>query len=163
MTKLPKYCSRNANRTRNNYIRFVRGTFSTYLTGEPWSEEFMKQYADALKGIKRSKNFPDSFWKRVDKSKGKNGCWPWMKYCDREGYGRVSVPIAIARYERGDNYLTHRYAWELTHGKIPKGKHVLHHCDNPPCCNPAHLWLGTHQDNMDDRQKKGRWKDHWNM
>ena len=49
-----------------------------------------------------------------------------------------------------------RAAWILSNGAIPNRKHVLHRCDNPPCINPAHLFLGTHQDNMDDMARKNR-------
>jgi hypothetical protein len=58
--------------------------------------------------------------------------------------------------------LAHRVAWLLTHGSLPLWTDagtslcVLHRCDNPPCCNPDHLWLGTHQDNMDDMRRKAR-------
>jgi hypothetical protein len=53
---------------------------------------------------------------------------------------------------------SHRAAWKLTHGPIPDGLQVLHRCDNPPCCNPAHLFLGTQQDNIADMHKKGRYR-----
>lgn len=51
---------------------------------------------------------------------------------------------------------SHRAAWELTHGPVPDGLFVLHRCDNPPCCNPAHLFLGTRGDNNRDARAKGR-------
>ncbi len=154
MSRLPKYCSRNKNQLGNKYVRFKKGKFSTYLTDKPDSEEFMRQYANALKGIKRPRwRIVDNFWTYVDK-RGPTDCWPWTRQIDREGYGRA---------QSKDDVLAHRHAWKLSKGPIPKGLHVLHRCDNPACCNPKHLWIGTHQDNMNDRQKKGRWKDHWNM
>ena len=58
---------------------------------------------------------------------------------------------------KGKNVLTHRFAYEATHGEgSAKGKVVRHTCDNPPCCNPKHLILGTHKDNMHDKIKRGR-------
>ncbi len=87
------------------------------------------------------------FWQKVDVSKP-NGCWPYTGFKKWDGYGWV---------RRGEkNIAAHRYAWILTHGEPAEGLHVLHDCDNPPCCNPAHLFLGTHQDNMDDKVAKGR-------
>jgi hypothetical protein len=86
------------------------------------------------------------FWGKVDKS---GDCWVWTGFMNGAGYGLYDP---IGRQRR----LTHRYSWELHNGSIPKGMHVLHRCDNPPCVNPDHLWLGTHQQNMEDKAKKGR-------
>ena len=74
-------------------------------------------------------------------------CWEWTGPKERKGYGRFDVhrrPI-----------LAHRFAWWATHGAIPD-LFVLHRCDNPPCCNPEHLFLGTYADNNADRVAKGR-------
>lgn len=77
-----------------------------------------------------------------------SGCILWMRYRNAKGYGSVGVA--------GEPKQAHRIAYELFVGPIPPGLHVCHRCDNPPCCNPAHLFVGTNQDNMDDRVKKGR-------
>jgi hypothetical protein len=87
----------------------------------------------------------DTFWTRIDKS-GK--CWVWQGARCSKGYGSLGFKRKIVS--------AHRLAYELTHGPIPTGMHVLHHCDNPPCCNPDHLWLGTNADNVADRHRKGR-------
>lgn len=76
-----------------------------------------------------------------------NNCIVWVGY-RVNGYGRVMV--------RGKVWWTHRYAWTLTNGPILDGLDVLHRCDNPPCCNPNHLFLGTQADNNIDRDLKGR-------
>lgn len=90
----------------------------------------------------------ERFWGRVDRSGGPDACWEWTKGRHRQGYGKIKVDRR--------HLFAHRVAWELTHGTIPDGLLVLHKCDNPPCCNPAHLFLGTHQDNSDDMIAKGR-------
>lgn len=87
------------------------------------------------------------FWSRVDRSGGERSCWPWIGYRDKWGYG------GFTRFRK---LLAHRVAWTIANGPIPDDMLVLHHCDNPPCCNPGHLFVGTHQDNMDDMAKKGR-------
>lgn len=81
------------------------------------------------------------------------GCWEWTGTKDKHGYGRVRVDQRKAR--------AHRVAWEAFKGEIPAGLHVLHRCDNPGCVNPEHLFLGTHGDNMRDREAKGR-GNRWN-
>ncbi len=85
------------------------------------------------------------FWENVQKT---NGCWIWTSGTVAYGYGNLCINGKMQR--------THRYSWELHNGPIPDGLFVLHKCDNPLCVNPAHLFLGTHQDNMDDKMSKGR-------
>lgn len=75
-------------------------------------------------------------------------CILWQKCRNRKGYGQVR--------RNGKTYLAHRWAWEQVNGPIPDGLCVLHHCDNPPCVNQEHLFLGTATDNNADRDQKGR-------
>ena len=83
----------------------------------------------------------DRFWPKIDRSGGPSACWPWIGARNRRGYGRISVG--------GKNQLAHRVAYSLVVG-TPEGTMILHSCDNPPCCNPAHLRSGTAGDNTDD-------------
>jgi hypothetical protein len=102
------------------------------------------------------------FWAKVDA----NGeCWEWQGATDRRGYGQIGI--------NGKLQIATHAAWELVAGPLPKGLWVLHTCDNPACVRNddegtyevngilhprrGHLWLGTHQDNMDDMVAKGRW------
>lgn len=80
------------------------------------------------------------------------GCWDWSATKDARGYGRVM------RHENGRNIClhAHRISYELFVGAIPEGMCVLHHCDNPSCTNPAHLFLGTRADNNRDMREKHR-------
>jgi hypothetical protein len=78
-----------------------------------------------------------------------NGCRTWMALRDEKGYGVIG-------YGRGRWRRSHRIAWELAAGPIPTGMHVLHRCDNPPCCAVEHLFLGTNKDNVADKMSKGR-------
>ena len=80
-----------------------------------------------------------------------SGCWLWTGPVCRAGYGK------IGRGRRNEGTAkTHRVAWELFIGAIPKDTNVLHKCDVPCCVNPNHLWLGSHADNVADKIKKGR-------
>lgn len=91
----------------------------------------------------------ERLWSRADRSGGPDACWPWLGYRMARGYGRVG-----ANGKRAQS--THRVVWEALNGPIPAGLCVLHSCDNPPCVNPAHLWLGSFADNNRDRAAKGR-------
>jgi hypothetical protein len=79
---------------------------------------------------------------------GPDDCWPWTGQIGENGYGKVK--------NSPEHVQAHRLAWAVHHGTIPKGLFVLHRCDNPPCCNPRHLFLGTHLDNMRDMREKQR-------
>ena len=77
-----------------------------------------------------------------------SGCWEWQGHRNKDGYGTIWKGTSMA--------LTHRALWEEVNGPIPEGLLVLHTCDNPPCCNPEHLFLGTQADNNADMVAKGR-------
>lgn len=89
---------------------------------------------------------PVAFESHIDRSGGPTACHEYQGLLDREGYGRYGSTSAPA----------HRVEWTLKHGPIPTGLFVLHHCDNPPCCNDRHLFLGTQLDNGRDKARKGR-------
>lgn len=93
----------------------------------------------------------DRFWSKVNK----NGpliidtpCWEWTASCDHSGYGQLTVKCRCKK--------SHRVAYEALIGPIPTGVLACHKCDNPKCCNPAHIFLGTDMDNKLDSMKKGR-------
>lgn len=81
------------------------------------------------------------------------GCWEWQGY-KRNGYGRITTGSRTDGTRRTSS--THRVSYELEYGEIPEGMEVCHKCDNPSCINPKHLFLGTRQDNVNDREAKGR-------
>ena len=89
------------------------------------------------------------FWSKVKRG-APDECWEWQASRKPKGYGQLFINYHSAH--------AHRMAYQLTYGAIPDGMFVCHACDNPPCCNPAHLWLGTHRDNSADMVRKGRQK-----
>ncbi len=99
--------------------------------------------------MNRKKNKPEDVWKRID-IKSEDECWEWQGSLVNKKYGKMIV---------GWKYcLTHRIVYELKNGNIPPEMVVCHKCDNPKCCNPKHLFLGTQKDNIHDMISKGREK-----
>lgn len=93
------------------------------------------------------------FWARVD-NRGNENCWPFLGAHTTDGYGHFQVGSRRDGSRR--MVYAHRLAWELTHGKIPQGQLACHKCDQPSCCNPSHLFLGSSADNVADMDAKGR-------
>lgn len=89
----------------------------------------------------------ERFWEKVQKL---DGCWLWT------AASRTQAGYGLFTPRHGIKVLAHRAMWEYTQGSVPAGLYVCHRCDNPGCVNPAHLFLGSHADNMRDMVAKGR-------
>ena len=100
-------------------------------------EELIARYADDEQRL----------WDKIDR-RGEHECWPWTAGTGSRGYGRFKY--------RGRMQYAHRLVFEDEYGPIPDGLEVCHSCDNPPCCHPEHLSIGTRTDNMRDAVEKGR-------
>lgn len=101
----------------------------------------------AIPDAVRSESYASKFWARVDRTKD---CWEWQGSRTARGYGQLKLPRSTT------NIRAHRLAYFLATGRDPQEKLVCHTCDNPPCCNPAHLFLGDDADNVQDMVAKGR-------
>ncbi len=116
-------------------------------------EGFGKQFCSRQCHVKfetpyRIQAFSDHFWSRI---RQRGECWEWMGARGAGGYGTIGF-----KFHRMRIMATHRLAYALVHGGIPVGMFVCHHCDNPPCVRPSHLFLGTKADNTRDMWQKNR-------
>lgn len=108
-------------------------------------------FVEEAEGLDRKRiSLEKRFWPKVD-IRGPNDCWEWKGACHPAGHGQIR-----AGGRSGRVVYAHRVAWELANGPIPEGMCILHRCDNPPCVNLLHLYLGTHVDNLQDAYDRSR-------
>ncbi len=101
------------------------------------------QWTDALE-----ERFRENYETPEDPARGQSRCWPWTAGRFTSGYGQFRMGRVKVR--------AHRAMWSMIYGEIPEGFLVCHHCDNPLCVRPSHLFLGTSEDNARERDEKGR-------
>lgn len=134
----------NMGRPKSNIVRPLCAHCKFRPVKRPSQWLCSRACANASRARSLAERFLDSY-----KPGAPDACWPWAGTLSPRGYGVICD-------ENNRQFFAHRLAYERTHGPIPKGQNVCHRCDNPPCCNPAHLFVGSHADNTADMIRKGR-------
>ncbi len=109
--------------------------------------EILKPRWQALADFAEDRQAQDRFWESAERA-GADECWHWTGKLNPNGYGSMTYA--------GFTHIASRLSWALANGRSPANLLVCHTCDNPPCVNPAHLFLGSHGDNVRDMVAKGR-------
>ena len=129
--------------------------------GREYSKAFYlrKKNGEGPRSPGKPANTAEVLWSKIEKRE-ENECWNWIGYKNKQGYGRVQINEV--------SYYAHRVIYSMVYPnsiefRAPKNStesgFILHTCDNPSCCNPKHLFVGTHADNMADKAAKGRTPD----
>lgn len=112
-----------------------------------------RRYVKLYNNLTRREYMTHLFWERAEKG-DEDQCWLWRGSFNHKGYGKLGFTQRVSG--RYISICAHRLSYRLFRGKMPKNICVLHDCDNPPCVNPKHLFLGTNGDNVADMVQKGR-------
>jgi hypothetical protein len=177
-TKLSQHTDKRQNQIKGQPLRFVNGhnrrktfpapeirycecgcgqitpiaqtTNYTRKTTRGQRQRFIAGHAAKLRPLRP---ISERFWEKVNKA-GPDECWEWQGARGPAGHGVFT--IGSKRDKTRKTIPAHRFAYTLEHGTISDDKEACHKCDNPPCCNPAHIFAGTHRENMEDMVAKDR-------
>lgn len=131
-------------------VRLGAGQYPSVICQHCQTTFYVNHYRkNTARYCSRQCTYEGNIWSKIDTSQGPDACWEW-RGSRMGGYG--------VKMSSGKNVRVHRLVYALYNGPIPPGLIILHLCDNPPCCNPAHLSCGTHRDNILDAYSKGRAK-----
>ena len=150
--KKVKYCSHKCYNLACQNKPTKRFPYTCLFCGKiKWAKKSVtkiKKYCSRFCANAARYEYPEAnFWPKIKDFSSPDSCWEWSAAMTGK-YGSLTI-------KRKHTY-AHRFSWELHNGSIPDGLCILHHCDNPKCVNPTHLFLGTIKDNARDMMNKGR-------